>query len=327
MKGYRCPVCKKPLTKKEFEDALGLLSERDEYYAEQIDAMQGRLRSAQEDARRARQAGIQAERSRSQRLMAGQKAKIKKLQERVAQLEKGSTPQTDGLEDEKKLVARLRRTFRDDDIQHKGKGGDVLHIVRFGRKPAGIIIYECKRCPGIKSEHVRQTYLAKQSREADFAVLVTTGMKKGFSGLAEMGGVLVVAPLGVVALASLLRLHLIEMERAKVAKQQRALLAQQVMAYVTSPQFKNPIEEIIQTAAQLQEMVKDEYHSHVRTWRKRLQRYQTIRWDGSHIQANLRLVLHGKKPNAAIRKEIVPLALPVPAERYAVELQCSHSHE
>src|SRR5207245_8206386 len=97
--------------------------------------------------------------------------------------------QTEGLEFEEKLVARLRKEFRDDEVLHEGRGGDVLHTVIFGKKTAGVIIYECKRTPRIESSHIAQAHLAKQTRQADFAVLNTTARKKGFSGFAQMGGV------------------------------------------------------------------------------------------------------------------------------------------
>jgi hypothetical protein len=73
-----------------------------------------------------------------------------------------------------------------------------------------------------------------------------------------MNGVLVVSPLGALALASLLRLQLIEMLRAKLDKSQRAALAERLLDFVTTPQFKNRIEEIVQTSSDLQEVVQDE---------------------------------------------------------------------
>src|SRR5437773_2033902 len=117
------------------------------------------------------------------------------------------------------------------------------HFVHFDGQTAGIIVYECKRTPRIQSQHVRQANAAKQSRNADFAVLVTTGSRRGFTGLTQLSGVLVVSPLGAVPLASLLRAHLIEMLRTKVTKEKRAQIALGLMSYITSPQFKNPIEE------------------------------------------------------------------------------------
>ena len=314
MEKYYCPVCKKPLTKEEYEKALGILGERDRHHKHQIENLQGRLHEAQEKAKKARQEGVEVERARTQRLLAGKDREIQTLKERIDQLKRGSTPQTEGLEFEDELANRLKREFPEDDIQHKGKDGDVLHIVKFGGKPAGIIIYECKRTPKILEQHIRQANLAKQSQRADFAVLVTTGQRRGFSGLAQMGGVLVISPLGVIPLASLLRGHLIEMLRTKITKEERTAIAQQLMEYITSPQFKNPIVEVVQLSSSLQDMIKEEAKEHFRIWKKRWSHYQTIQWDSSQIQNNLQLVLHGKKPEPIAHPKITPLTLPAPTE-------------
>lgn len=308
MKNYRCPVCKKSLTKHEYESALGVLGERQKHFEHQKLRLQQQLRAARAAQSRARNEGIRAERSRSQRLMAGQNKKIRVLQERIVQLEKGRTPQTDGLEFEHKLVSRLQREFPKDKIEHKGQGGDILHYVIFNGEIAGMIIYECKRCPSIKSDHVQQAHVAKQTRKAHFAVLVTTGKRRGFTGLCMDRGVLVVSPLGTIALASLLREHLIEMQRSNIAIERRAAIAQELVNFITSPDFKNPIEEIIRTSAQLQDILKDEVRSHQRTWNKRWEHYQIVQWDASSIQANLRSVLHGEKPKLLPRRD-VPLQL------------------
>lgn len=314
MADYRCPVCKKSLTKKQFESALGILDRREKHLQHEKEALQAHLRKAQAEAKarekKAHESGVLTERRRTQRLMQGKDREITKLQERVRQLQEGTTPQTDGLEFEEKLWARLRREFPDDDIQHKGKGGDILHFVRFNGKIAGTIIYECKRCPRINRSHVDQTHIAKQVREADFAVLVTTGQKKGFSGLAELNGVIIVAPLGTIPLAALLRLHLIEMLQAKIEKRERAKVADKMVRYITSAQFKNPIEEIIKVSSELKGMIQDEAKDHYRIWKRRWEHYQTISWDSSQIQSNVRLVLHGKEPSTILRKERIPLQLP-----------------
>ena len=313
MKTYRCPVCKKPLTKKEFESALGILGEREKHFEHEKMELQRKVRELEAKEKKAKEEGIRIERARTQRLLAGKDKQIQTLKERIDQIKKGSTPQTEGLEFEDKLAVRLKKEFPDDEIQHKGKGGDVLHTVRFEGKSAGAIIYECKRTPKILNQHIRQTYLAKQSREADFAVLVTTGQKKGFSGLAQTSGVLVVSPLGAIPLASLLRVHLIEMLRAKITKEKRAIIAQKLMKYITSPQFKNPIEEVIKLSSDLQDMVENEAKDHVRIWKRRWECYQKICWDGSQIRENLQLVLHGKEPKA-IHPRFSTLQLPAPTE-------------
>lgn len=314
MKTYRCPVCKKLLTKKEYESALGILGEREKHLEHEKAKLQRKVRELEVKEKKAKEEGIKTERARTQRLLAGKDKQIQTLKERIDQLKKGSTPQTEGLEFEDKLTARLKREFPEDEIQHKGKGGDVLHIVKSDTKPAGVIIYECKRTPKILNHHVRQAHLAKQSREADFAVLVTTGQKRGFSGLAQMNGVLVVSPLGAIPLASLLRVHLIEMLRARITREKRAIIAHRLMKYITSPQFKNPIEEVIRLSSDLQDMVKDEAKDHVRIWKRRWECYQKICWDSSQVRDNLRLVLHGKEPKGTIHPRFSPLQLYAPAE-------------
>lgn len=317
MKAYRCPVCKKLLAKEEYERALGILGEREKHLQHEKVELRTRLLEAQRKGKQARNEGIQSERSRTQRLLAGKDKQIQTLKERIDQLKKGSTPQTEGLEFEEKLAAQLKREFPDDDVQHKGKAGDILQIVKSEKKPAGIIIYECKRTARIQNQHLHQAYQAKQSREADFAVLVTTAQKKGkkdFGGLAQMDNVLVVSPLGAIPLAALLRALLIEMLRARVTKEKRAAIAQELMKYITSPQFKNPIEEVIQLTSELEEMIKDEAREHSKMWQKRWDHYQTIHWDSAQIDSNLQLVLHGKEPKPIEHLKALPLQLPASTE-------------
>jgi hypothetical protein len=209
------------------------------------------------------------------------------------------------------LVKRLRAEFKDDDIQPTkgGRGGDVLHAVKEGGKVAGIIIYECKWEPRISGSHIRQTAQAKMSRRAEFAVLVTSGTKTGFSGLTEMSGVLIVAPAGALPLAALLRNHLTAMLRAGIEKKRRAKIANQLLKFIKSSEFKNPIDEVVRTAEQLKDGVEEEYRWHVNDWKKRLSAYEKIRWDGFAVQENLRRVFHGEAPRQMIQPREKP-ALP-----------------
>lgn len=306
---YRCPVCHKLLTKLEYQRALGILGERERHLEHEKRDLKKKLKQAKAARTAARKAGIATERARTQRLLQGKAREIQTLKERIEQLKKGSTPQTEGLEFEDQLVARLRREFRNDDVQHKGKAGDVLQYVRLEGKSAGLIVYECKRTPHIQTQHIHQANAAKQSRNADFAVLVTTGSRRGFTGLATIQGVLVVSPLGAVPLASLLRAHLIEMLRSKLSTEQRAQVALDLMAYITSPQFKNPIEEVVHLSRELQGMIHEEASEHFRLWKKRWDRYQRISWNTSLIRSNLELVLHSQPPRPAIPHPVPQLRL------------------
>ena len=320
MPTYRCPVCKKPLTKKEYESALGILDEQKAHLQHEQARLDQEKANFHEKktallikARAARRDGLdegrRKEKERAQRLFQGKDNQIQKLKERIDQLRKGTTPQSEGLEFEDTLVARLKSEYPTDDIQHKGQGGDILHFVMLDGKRAGVIIYECKRTPRISSTHIEQAFRAKQQREADFAVLITTGQRKNFTGLAQENSVLIVSPNGTIALVSLLRNYLIEMQKAKITKDKRAAIAKKLLAHITSPQFKNPIEEIISRSNTLQGLLKDEARQHFQIWQTRWGHYQRIIWDSSQIQDNLQLVLQGKDPKSLTYRKIKPLQL------------------
>ena len=298
---YRCPVCKKPLTKAEFDRALRIHEAQAKHFEQKERELADKARRFEAEKRQIRVDARESERSRTRRIVAGKVAEIGRLRDRIKLLQRGKSPQEGGPEFEIKLVKRLRAEFAGDDIQHKGKAGDVLHIVKEGEKVAGVIIYECKWTPRITGSHVRQTAQAKMSRRAQFAVLVTTGTRRGFSGLDEMSGVIVVAPAGVLALAGLLRSHLVEMFRAGIERERRTKIANQLLRFIKSPEFRNPIEEVVRTAEHLKNGVEDEYKWHVSDWKRRLTAYAKIRWDGLAVQENLRRVLRGDVPKQLVQ--------------------------
>lgn len=317
MTTYRCPVCGKSLTKKEYEKSLGILKAREQHLHFEAAKFQKKLQESEQKRKAAKQEGVQLGLQRNRRVLQGKDRYIEKLKDAIRQLKRGTTPQTEGLEFEDKLAHRLKREFPQDDIVQTRKGGDVLQIVAYAGKPVGRIVFECKRTAHLSGQHVRQAARAKQSRVADFAVVVTTGTRKGFGGLAEVRGVLIVAPLGVVPLAQLLREHLIEMARRGVEQKKRRAIAQSLLKYITSPQFRNPIEGVARASAELRELLAEEVKGHYRVWQKRGEYYQRINWDASQIRSNIGLVLEGKQPKTVLQAKVQPLHLPEP-ERLAL---------
>jgi len=200
---YRCPVCKKPLTKKEFERALKIHEARQEHVDEQRRQLARDRRAFEAQKKGLTQKVREAERARTRRIVGNKDKKIGELRDTIRLLKRGKTPQEFGPEFELKLVRRLRAEFPGDEIRHEGRAGDVFHIVKDGGKTAGSIIYECKWTPRISGNHIQQAAKAKMSRGAEFAVLVTSGTKRGFNGLDEVDDVLIIAPAGVLALAGL----------------------------------------------------------------------------------------------------------------------------
>ena len=304
---YRCPVCKKRLTKKEFERALKI----HEAQKEHVEALEKQLaenkRQAEANVKKARKEGRESQRQRYRR-------QISKLKEANRLLRLRRAPQEYGPDFEVRLIKRLRDEFAGDDIQRTpgGRGGDVLHTVKENGKSAGIIIYECKWTRKIHRSHIHQAALAKRSRGAQFAVLVTCGTRRGFGGFDGEDGVTLVNPSGVLAAADLLRKFLIAMLRAGIERRNRTKIANAVLKFINSAESKNAFEEIGRTAERLKEGIRKEMKWHKDDWEKRWDAYGRIDWNRFTIQESLRSILNGEKPKSLMRpRDRLPLLAPV----------------
>ncbi len=327
MKRYLCPLCKTPLTKAKYEAVLRIQETRDRASQAQLArahaeahrqraarvALSTKLRAVRAQAKDARAQGVRQGRTESQRQVTELRRKLQQAERRARRLQRGTTAQSEGLEFEEQLAARLRREFRGDHVTLVRRGGDIVHEVVYAKEPAGRIVYECKREEDITSAHVRQAAQAKGSREAEFAILVTTGERRGFTGLAQERGVLIVRPQGVLALAALCRGHLVEMAKAGVDRSRRAQIAHALLAYLTSSTYRVPVEEAIQQAGRAQDLLRREVQLHLSQWEERSRIYQTIRWDVNHIRDNVARVREGGKPVPLERVRVQRLLLPKPA--------------
>lgn len=301
MKKYKCPVCGSTLSKRHYNEALGIVEAqqkaiRDErvQIANEREQLKARLADAKTLAERK---ALQ----KTQRLVQGKDKLIDSLKNTVRQLKQGSTPQTEGLEFEVNLTKRLRKEFPSDIIEHKGRSGDILHVVVDAKENCGVIVYEVKRTKLVQTDHIRQAARARVERSADIAVLVTTGTKRGFNGFSSFDGIPVVAPQGVLPLVTILRDHLIQMHHANLTKDQREIVAKKIVAFLSGPQFKNRLESLIQVAKDLQNMLKTEAKSHMKNWETRWAHYQSVLWNSGQIKSDLALVFQGK--NARLQQQ------------------------
>jgi hypothetical protein len=315
---YRCPLCGSALSEKHYHKVLRLQQKKERAHLGEVDrlkrlqsAANRKLQEARARARQARAEGILTERKKHANREHYLSAQIKRLKDANKMLRRHTSPQELGLADEGVLVKRLKEEFPHDDIQHVGKGGDVLQWVNFGDEKAGCIVYECKRTERISSGHVRQTVLAKKTRNADYAVLVTTGTRKKFSGLDQENGVFLVAPSGVITLARLCRDSLLEMAKRRLDALEKAAAATRLMNFITSPACKTPLEQAILKAERAHEHLVKEMKQHANDWRARHEIYETIRCDVTHIQRNIARVLANQEPLKLEKPTFEPLALPL----------------
>jgi hypothetical protein len=324
---YICPLCKTPLTEKHFHDVIKIQEKKEkvqrgdlEKFKKQAAAAKEALAAgkrrekeiklkAKQDAESARKQATEAEQRKSsirnKRLM----ARIGKLEQEKKMLQTHTSPQEIGLADEKVLVSCLEKEFPDDEIQKKGQEGDVLHFVKFNGENSGCIVYECKHTDRIAAAHIEQIASDKKTRQANYGILVTTGTRKGFSGLDQESGVFIVTQAGVLTLARICRESLVKMAEQRLDAAEKEAAAKRLMDYVTSPICKTPLEEAISESERAHKNLVREIKQHVGDWKERHEIYQTIHYDVSHIQENVGRVLNGKEPIKLEKPRFEPLAL------------------
>jgi hypothetical protein len=325
---YKCPLCGSHLTEGHYHKVIKLQKRKDKAQQGELEkirkqvalartavlAAKNKTRSAQAkaklDVKIARKNAAEAEKRktaiRNKRLM----SRIRKLEDEKRMLKNHTSPQTIGLADEGVLVKKLKVEFPQDRIVHAGKGGDVLHYALFDGDEAGCIVYECKHTDQIAAAHITQTALAKKTRQANYGILVTTGTRKGFSGLAQESGIFLVAQAGVLTLARICRDSLITMAKQRLDVAAKAAAARRLMDYITSPTCKTPLEEAISHTERAHKNLQREVKQHLHDWKDRHELYMTIHYDITHVQKNIDRVLSGSEPLKLEKLKLEPLALP-----------------
>lgn len=330
---YKCPLCGSTLTEGHFHRVIKLQEKKEKVQKGEVEKLRKQAATATAAALAAKRKEQETRAKAQQKVDAAKKeaalaerrktairdkrlmARIKKLEEEKKMLQKHASPQEIGLADEPVLVRKLRKEFPDDQIEHAGKGGDVLHYVTFDEEKAGCIVYECKHTDRIASDHVAQTALAKKTRHADYGILVTTGTRKRFAGLDQDSGIFIVAQSGVLTLARICRDSLVAMAKQRLDAAAKAAAAKRLMDYVTSPVCKTPLEEAISHTERAYKNLVKEIKQHMGDWKERHQVYQTIHYDVSHVQKNIARVLGGDDPLKLEKPKFEPLALPLRSDR------------
>lgn len=214
---------------------------------------------------------------------------IKKLKE---QIEKGITPQIEGLLEESKLLAKLKELFTKDKFDHPGKGGDIVQTVVEQGKEIGKIVYECKKVKHFDKKHVEQARIAREYRQADFAILVTNAFpsKKQFYFVAK--SVFVISPVSVEPITYTLRESLVKIALLKMSNEAKEKAVQKVYDYLSSNDYNNKMNGVAEQLMELGKDLKSEMTSHKRIWAKRYQIYGRLFNDIGIIDNKLKDLVH-----------------------------------
>jgi hypothetical protein len=224
------------------------------------------------------------------RTLAGQSEKLAAENRRLKeQIEKGETDQSQGLLEEKLLLKFLIGKFPDDKYEHPGKGGDILQHVRHpSDQVVGLIVYEVKRVATFQQSHVRQASAARRQRAADYAILVTNAFPARKKLFYVDRDVLVISPAGLEPLVHTARASLLSLHKLKASGARKQQAVQAVYNYLAGGEYSGKIADIAGQRLDLEKVLREEWNSHKRIWRQRLQIYGHVFSDVTAIDYRLR---------------------------------------
>ena len=210
------------------------------------------------------------------------------------QIEKGITPQIEGLLEENILLAKLKELYPNDRFMHTGKGGDIIQIILEQKKEIGKIVYECKKVKKYDPKFIKQAKDARRLRGADFAILVTNAFpsKKQYYFVEKT--VFVISPISLEPITYTLRESLIRISILKLSNEAKQLAVQKIYDYLSSNDYNNRVNDVSIQLTDLAKDLKKEMDSHKRTWEKRYLIYRSIYNDVGIIDFRLKELVHNK---------------------------------
>jgi hypothetical protein len=227
-------------------------------------------------------------------------------QELQRKLQQGSQ-QTQGEALELALEELLRASFPLDEIEPVAKGvrgADVLQRVRSrSGMPCGAILWESKN-----AKHWSPAWIAKlkddqREAKAELAILVSTALPKDLTAFGPCDGVWVAEPGVAVALATALRVSLVELAttRRAVAGKNEAMDA--LFAYLTGPEFRQRVEAVVRTFADMQADLEEEKRAAARRWSRREKQLARVVGSTSAMYGDLEGLLGPSLPPAPALSE------------------------
>ena len=172
------------------------------------------------------------------------------------------------------LEETLRGYFPNDAIEPVGKGikgADIRQIVKSPKGyVCGVILWETKRTKAWKDEWINKLKDDLRKEKANISVIVSSAFPKGIdSGFGLKDGVWIVSFQLVLPLATLLRKNLLDIGFQKVVSAHRGEKADYLYEYVTSHEFRQQLEALIEVYNEMQIQLEKEKMAYERIWKAR----------------------------------------------------------
>ena len=217
----------------------------------------------------------------------------KKIMELQDQLKKGITPQTAGFDYEKEVGKILKENFTEDDIVPTGKQGDVIQKVYKNKKEVGTILYECKKTERYDNNFIKEVKRHQEIAKADYGVIVTHASKQNKSNFFVEDNIIVINPLGLLDIAYLLRITLIQISEMKLTKEKTEQKGLEILRYMQTGEFKKYMVDNVEKSRSAYNILIKEVDSHKKNWEERLKIYFTIHQNTQNVRLAIGKILTG----------------------------------
>ena len=271
-----------------------LRAEADQRLAEQRahddDVLKARLREQRDALDKATVEAINAEKAKAFTDRQKLEARLTQLQRQVAH--NAAAELGEGAE--LNLYEQLRDEFPGDTIvsvKRGQPGADLVHTVIENGRECGHIVYDSKSRAAWRNSYVSRLLDDKIAAKADHAVLVTRVFPAGQAQLYVQDGVIVANPARVLALAQMIRKHVVQQATLRLSDEARAENTMRLYDFITSDRCSVLLEQIGTVSDKLLDLDVKEHRAHTATWKQRGQLIREIQQARGTLVTEIDLVL------------------------------------
>ena len=275
-------------------EAARLRAEADQRLAEQRahddDVLKARLREQRDALDKATVEAINAEKAKAFTDRQKLEARLAQLQRQVAH--NAAAELGEGAE--LNLYEQLRDEFPGDTIvsvKRGQPGADLVHTVIENGRECGHIVYDSKSRAAWRNSYVSRLLDDKIAAKADHAVLVTRVFPAGQAQLYVQDGVIVANPARVLALAQMIRKHVVQQATLRLSDEARAENTMRLYDFITSDRCSVLLEQIGTVSDKLLDLDVKEHRAHTATWKQRGQLIREIQQARGTLVTEIDLVL------------------------------------
>lgn len=220
-----------------------------------------------------------------------------KLDEKLQQLQRQlqqKTAEELGEGAELDLFEALRAEFPDDQITRVGKGtpgADIVHKVIYNDKLCGSIVYDSKNRNAWRNDYVAKLRQDQLSESADHAVLASQVFPSGARQLHIQDGVVIANPARVIALAQMLRRHVVQTHSLRLSNEARQQKTERLYEFVTSDRCAQLLDHIENLTDDMLELEVKEKKVHDTTWKRRGELLRSVQRARGNFMAEIESII------------------------------------